>query len=86
MLFISKQGIERLSMTSFFEIMALHKAKNIFHLHNLLRDSDVAKVFVIGSPSHKLFQTSIEEGIEMHEVAISDMKCVRVARLLTHEM
>jgi hypothetical protein len=86
LLFISKQGIERLSMASFFEIMALYNAKNILHLHNLLRDSDVAKVSVIGSPSHKLFQTSIEEGIEMHEAAISDMKCVRIVHLLTHEM
>ena len=47
----------------------------------MLSDSHVAKISVIGagiqteySPSHKLFQTLREEGIEVQAVAASDIK------------
>ncbi len=59
----------------------LMKAKNNLDFNDLLRDSDVAKVSVIGSglqtghsPSHKLFQTLHMEGIEVQAVSASDIK------------
>jgi len=62
-------------------IETLQTAKNKFNFHDLLRNSDVAKISVIGpglqteySPSHKLFQTLKENGIEVQAVASSDIK------------
>jgi len=59
----------------------LEKAKKVLHFKNLLTDSDVAKVSVIGSglqtghsSSHKLFQTLNLEGIEVQAVSASDIK------------
>ena len=62
-------------------LIVLQKEKNKLHFKDLLRDSHVAKISVIGSglqtelsPSHKLFQTLREEGIEVQAVAASDIK------------
>ncbi|OJW53428.1 MAG: aspartate kinase [Alphaproteobacteria bacterium 41-28] len=59
----------------------LRKEKNKLQFYDLLRDSHVAKISVIGSglqtehsSSHKLFQTLREEGIEVQAVAASDIK------------
>ena len=59
----------------------LQNEKNKLQFNSLLRDSNVAKVSVIGSglqtehsSSHKLFQTLREEGIEVQAVAASDIK------------
>ncbi|MBY0501275.1 MAG: aspartate kinase [Alphaproteobacteria bacterium] len=62
-------------------IVTLQKTKNIFNFHDLLSDSEVAKISVIGpglqteySPSHELFRTLREEEIEVHAVNASDIK------------
>lgn len=62
-------------------IETLQTAKNKFNFHDLLKNSAVAKISVIGpglqteySPSHKLFQTLREKGIEVQAVASSDIK------------
>jgi aspartate kinase len=62
-------------------IETLNSLKNICLFQDLLRDSTVAKISVIGSglqtelsPSHKLFQTLKEEEIEVQAVASSDIK------------
>lgn len=62
-------------------IEMLQTVKNKFNFHDLLRNSDVAKISVIGpgiqmecSPSHKLFHTLRENGIEVQAVASSDIK------------
>ncbi len=59
----------------------LKKSKKQLHFYDLLRDSDVAKISVIGSglqtelsPSHKLFQTLGAEGIMVQAVTASDIK------------
>lgn len=59
----------------------LQKEKNKLQFYDLLRDSHVAKISVIGSglqtehsSSHKLFQTLRKEGIEVQAVAASDIK------------
>ncbi len=59
----------------------LQQEKNKLQFYDLLRDSHVAKISVIGSglqteysSSHKLFQTLREEGIEVQAVAASDIK------------
>ena len=59
----------------------LQNAKNDLHFYDLLRDSSVAKISVIGSglqtehsPAHKLFKTLREEGIIVQAVATSDIK------------
>lgn len=71
---ISKGEIER-------TLALLEKVKKQFPFYDLLRDSRVAKISVIGtglqtehSPSHKLFQTLKEEGIKVQTVASSDIK------------
>lgn len=62
-------------------IEILQKEKNKLHFYDLLRDSHVAKISVIGSgfqtehsSSHKLFQTLGKEGIKVQSVATSDIK------------
>lgn len=62
-------------------IETLQKTKNIFNFHDLLSDSDVAKISVIGSglqtehsPFHELFRTLREEKIEVQAVTASDIK------------
>ena len=59
----------------------LEKAQSDFHFNDLLIDSGVAKISVIGSglqtelsPSHRLFQTLRQEEIEVHAVSASDIK------------
>jgi aspartate kinase len=72
-------------------IEALQSAKNKLHFYDLLIDSDVAKISVIGpglqtehNPFHKLFQTLKKEGIEVQAVASSDIKLSVLVS--THEM
>ena len=59
----------------------LEKAQNTFHFKDLLIDSGVAKISVIGSglqtvlsPAHRLFQTLRQKEIEVHAVSASDIK------------
>lgn len=59
----------------------LQGAKKKLQFYDLLRDSHVVKISVIGSglqtehsPSHKLFQTLREEGIRVESVSSSDIK------------
>ncbi len=59
----------------------LQKEKHSLHFYDLLRDSGVAKISVIGSglqtehsPSQKLFQTLRAEGIKVQAVATSEIK------------
>lgn len=59
----------------------LENAQNTFHFKDLLIDSGVAKISVIGSglqtelsPSHRLFQTLRQKEIEVHAVSASDIK------------
>jgi len=59
----------------------LQRTQNELQFNDLLRDSHVAKISVIGSglqtklsPSHQLFQTLREEGIKVQAVAASDIK------------
>ena len=59
----------------------LQAAKNKLHFQNLLRDSDVAKISVIGpgfqterAPPRALFQTLKEKGITVQAVASSEIK------------
>jgi len=59
----------------------LEKAQNTFHFKDLLIDSGVAKISVIGSglqtelsPSHKLFQNLRQKEIEVQAVSASDIK------------
>lgn len=61
--------------------MILQNEKNRLQFYDLLRDSRVAKISVIGSglqtehnPSHRLFQTLGKEGIVVHAVSASDIK------------
>jgi aspartate kinase len=59
----------------------LHESKDGLQFNDLLRDSGVAKISVIGtglltqhSPSNKLFQVLREEKIDVHTVLSSDIK------------
>lgn len=62
-------------------IQSLMDSKNTLDFQNLLRDSDVAKMSVIGvgfqterGPSRMLFQTLKKKGITVHAVSSSDIK------------